>query len=161
MSRGRVVFVLAFTLTASAWIAAQAPRDTMTIDKAVTAYRTDLQSTRADVIRKNVELTTAQAAAFWPLFEQYQREQSFIMDQQMRGIQTYISRGQTLDDAAVLTFMHAHLDRDTKMAELRRNWLSQFMQVLPVKLAVRVMQIDRRLSLAHQAEFASQIPLAQ
>ena len=44
---------------------------------------------------------------------------------------------------------------------MRRRWLSEFQQVIPIKQAVRVMQIDRRISLAHQTEFTAQIPLAK
>ena len=46
------------------------------------------------------------------------------------------------------------------MNALRKKWLGEFNKVLGAKLAVRVMQIDRRLSLAHQLEFATRIPLS-
>jgi hypothetical protein len=45
------------------------------------------------------------------------------------------------------------------MVALRQRRLPEFQKVLPTKLAARAMQIDRRLSLAHQMEFSSQIPL--
>jgi hypothetical protein len=56
--------------------------------------------------------------------------------------------------------MKAHLERDAKMNALRQRWLGEFQKVLPPKLAVRAMQIDRRLSLVAQMEVASRIPLA-
>jgi hypothetical protein len=46
------------------------------------------------------------------------------------------------------------------MDALRQKWLDEFRKVLPTKLAVRAMQIDRRLSLAAQMEVVSRIPLA-
>jgi hypothetical protein len=55
--------------------------------------------------------------------------------------------------------MKAHMDRDAKMNAQRRKWLGEFQKVLPTKLAVRAMQIDRRLSLAAQMEVASQTSL--
>jgi hypothetical protein len=65
-----------------------------------------------------------------------------------------------MDDAAALGLINAHLDRDARMSALRRKWLGNFQKAIGTKLAVRVMQIDRRLSLAHQMEFVSRIPLA-
>jgi Spy/CpxP family protein refolding chaperone len=130
------------------------------IDDVLVAVRSDLQSTRTDVIAKNLTLTPAQAAKFWPLFETYQKAQNAIMDEQLRGIQRYIEDFDTLDDGAALGLITAHFDRDAKMNELRRKWLPQFRSALGTKLAVRVMQIDRRLSLAHQVQFAAKIPLA-
>jgi hypothetical protein len=46
------------------------------------------------------------------------------------------------------------------MNALRQRWLPEFQKVLGTKNAVRVMQIDRRLSMAHQLYFAARIPLA-
>jgi Spy/CpxP family protein refolding chaperone len=163
--RNRVLFNLAVGVlgaSAIAW-AAQQPaqkRDTgPTVDEVLKAVRADLQTGRADIIAKNVTLTSEQAAKFWPVFETYQKEQSAIMDEQIKGLQKYVESYDTLDDAAALALIHAHFDRDTKMSALRQEWLGRFQTVLPTKMAVRVMQIDRRVSLAHQIQFASQIPL--
>ena len=64
-----------------------------------------------------------------------------------------------LDDAGAPALMKAHFDRHAKMNTLRQQWLAEFQTVLPTKLAVRAMQIDRRLGLAAQMEIASRIPL--
>lgn len=130
-----------------------------TVDEVLKEVRADLQGSRADIMAKNMTLTAEQAAKFWPAFDAYQKEQNVIMDAQLKGIQKYVQNSETLDDAGALALMNAHLERDTKMNALRRKWLAQFQKVLPTKLAVRAMQIDRRLSLAAQMEVASQIPL--
>src|SRR5262245_44057718 len=130
------------------------------INEVLEAVRADLQSTRTDVIAKNVTLTSAQAARFWPIFDAYQKEQNVIMDEQLQGIQRYIETADTLDDAGALALINAHLDRDARMVALRQKWLGQFQSAIGTKLAVRVMQIDRRLSLAYQLQHAAKIPLA-
>ena len=131
------------------------------IEDVLTAVRADLQSTRADIIKKNVTLTSAQSANFWPVYESYQKEQNTIMDEQLKGIQRYIETFDSLDDAAALSLIRAHFDRDTRMVAIREKWLPRFQDVLGTKLAVRVMQIDRRLSLTQQLQFTSKIPLAR
>lgn len=129
------------------------------VEEVLKTVRADLQGERADIVAKNVTLTGEQAAKFWPAFNQYQTEQNAIMDEQLKGIQKFVDGYQTLDDAGALALINAHFDRDTRMAALRQKWLGEFQKVLPTKVAVRVMQIDRRLSLVHQIEFASRIPL--
>ena len=160
------VFILAAVVLCTVAISAAARQarpaaKPLSIDEVLTAYRADLQANRADVIRKNVPLTREQADRFWPMFERYEKEQSAIMDAQLRGIQNYILNSETMDDGAALSLAQAHLDRDANMAALRRQWLQEFLTVLPTKLAVRVIQIDRRISLAQQTEFTAQIPLAK
>jgi hypothetical protein len=131
-----------------------------TVDEVLTAVRADLQANRADLMAKNLTLTAEQAAKFWPLYSAYQKEQNVIMDDQLKGIQRYIESFDKLDDAGALGLMQAHLDRDAKMVGLRQKWLGDFQKAVGAKLAVRAMQIDRRLSLAYQLQTVAQIPLA-
>jgi Spy/CpxP family protein refolding chaperone len=148
-----------------AWVVAQQqpakPPAEPSIDQVLQAVRGDLQGQRSDIVAKNISLTAAQAAKFWPMFETYQKEQNVIMDDQMKGIQQYVNNYVKLDDAGALGLITAHFDRDTRMTALRKKWLAEFQATLGAKLAVRVMQIDRRLSLAHQIAFAASIPLAR
>src|SRR5262245_37343088 len=130
------------------------------IDDVLLAVRSDLQATRADIIKKNVTFTDEQAAKFWPIFDAYQKEQNAIMDEQFKGVQRYIESFDSLDDAGALSLINAHLDRDAKMVALRQRWLGRFQEVVGTKLAVRVIQIDRRVSLTQQIQIASKIPLA-
>lgn len=154
-----------FGLSAITWTAAQQPRTEIALSPAIEelllAVRGDLQSERADVMAKNLTLNSDQAAKFWPVYNSYQQAQNAIMDDQLKGIQQFIETSENLDDAAALTFITAHLERDARMGALRQKWLGEFQKVVGTKLAVRVIQIDRRLSLAHQLYFTTRIPLAQ
>jgi Spy/CpxP family protein refolding chaperone len=156
--------VCVFGVMAIAWTAAQQVTPvavtSTTIDEVLEAVRADLQETRADIIAKNITLTSEQAAKFWPIYNAYQKEQNAIMDDQLKGIQRYIENFDNLDDAGALGLIKAHFDRDARMNALRQKWFGDFQKALGTKLAVRVMQIDRRLSLAHQTQFTARIPLA-
>ena len=132
-----------------------------TMEDALREIRADLQNNRTDVMAKNVPLTSAQAAQFWPVFDRYQKEQAAIMDDQLKSVQWFIENFEKADDAAALRLINSHFERDTKMTALRQKWLAEFQKVIGTKLAVRVMQIDRRLSLVHQAFVTSKIPLAR
>lgn len=155
------------SVSALAWSSSRQVRPASTaaapvsIEEALKALRHDLQAGRTDIIARNVSLTPEQAGKFWPVFDKYQKEQSAIMDAQLKGIQQYAEKYESLDDATALALMKAHLDRDQRMVTLRLKWLDEFQKVLPARLAARVMQIDRRISLAHQMDFAAQIPLVQ
>jgi Spy/CpxP family protein refolding chaperone len=163
LPRTVVCVVTSCLLSVSALAVAQQPQTAgaakPTVEEALKALRADLQSSRADVVAKNLTLSAEQAARFWPLFEQYQKEQNVVMDEQLKGIQKYVESYETMDDASAVALMNAHFDRDTKMNALRQKYLGEFQKVLPTKLAVRAIQIDRRLALATQMEISSRIPL--
>jgi hypothetical protein len=127
--------------------------------KALEELRADLQAKRADVLAKNISLSADQAAKFWPLYEKYQAEQNGIVDAQLKGVQEYAANYDKLDDAKALAFIDVQLKRDEAMVALRRKWLPEFQKVVPTTTAVRVIQIDRRLSQAMQVVLSSQLPL--
>ena len=170
MRKSFAIFAAACLIGVSAFVgtAAQAPQPVaasnattpkVNVEEVLKSMRADMQTARADVMAKNLTLTADQAAKFWPVFNQYQKEQNVIMDEQLKGVQKYVESYNTLDDAGALALMTAHLDRDARMNALRTRWLKEFQSVLPVKIAARAMQIDRRLSNVAQLEISSKIPL--
>ena len=162
--RQRLPFILALSalvLSGAAWTRSQQakPVSLTPIEDVLTAVRADLQTSRADIIKRNVTLTSAQAAAFWPLFDSYQTLQNAVMDEQLKSVQRYIETADTVDDAGALALVKGHLDRDAKMVALRQEWLGRFQGAIGTKLAARVIQIDRRISLSQQTQICAKIPL--
>ena len=137
------------------------PASPASVDSVINNFRAEMQKSRADIMAKNLTLSAEQAAKFWPVFDKYQKEQNAIMGAHLKDVAKYAENYKTLDDAAAVAFINAHLDRDAKMTALRKKWLPEFQKVLPTKLAVRAIQIDRRLSLMAQMDLASQLPLVQ
>jgi hypothetical protein len=146
------------TATAAQQIAGPPPAD---IDKTLKDYRADVQVKRADLLAKNITLSAAEAAKFWPLYEKFQAEQSVIMDAQLKGTQEYVSNYDKIDGPQALKFLNSFLTRDENMAALRRKYLPLFQQVLATPMAVRVIQIDRRISLLAQTELSTMLPLVR
>src|SRR4051812_46780008 len=128
-------------------------------DEDMKSFRSDLQEERADIMAKNLTLTSEQAAKFWPVFQQYQKEQDVILDEQLNGVKKYVETADSLDDAGALALLNAHLDSDMRMQVLRKKYLGEFQKVMPGKMAARAIQIDRRLSLAMQTAIVVRIPL--
>ena len=129
------------------------------VDAMLAAVRSDLMATRADTMAKNLTMTAEQATRFWPVYDAYQKEQTVINEEHLKGVQRYIEAFDTLDDAGSLSLIKAHLDRDERMNVLRQKLLLDLQRAVGTKLATRAVQIDRRLSLAFQLEIVSKIPL--
>ena len=162
--RTPLTFIVALCLFGASAVAFQArpaqPSQT-SMDELLQSVRGDLINSHADILAKNMTLTSDQAAKFWPMYANYQKEQGVILDSQIKGIQSFIEKADTLDDATAMTLIKSHFGRDAEMAALRGKWLGEFQKVLGTKLAVRAMQIDRRVSLAQQLQLTAKIPLAQ
>lgn len=150
--------LIALAFAAPAW-SAEPPAPALTQEQIVAEFQKNLQSKRADIMAKGMTLSADQAAKFWPLYEQYQKEQDAIVDGQISATQAYAVRFETLSDADAISYINALLDRDGKMHELRAKWLAKFQTVVPAKVAARAIQLDRRVSQVMQVKVSSQIPL--
>jgi hypothetical protein len=132
------------------------PRNTA---DALVKFREAMQAERADVMAKGLSLSADQAAKFWPLYEQYQKEQNVIIDAQIDAVKKYADHYDTLTDADAVEFVKSLLERDAKMEALRSKWLPKFQTAVPGGTAARAIQLDRRISQVAQAQLSSQIPL--
>jgi Spy/CpxP family protein refolding chaperone len=157
----RILASLALVAISLSAHAQTAPPSAAETTKALEEVRADLQAQRADLLAKNISLTADQASKFWPLYEKYQAEQNKIIDAQLKGVQNYAANYDKLDDASALAFINAELTRDQSMVALRRKWLPEFQKVMPATTAVRVIQIDRRLSQVAQVKMAMSVPLVR
>jgi Spy/CpxP family protein refolding chaperone len=156
----KLLAAMALTLTCPAW-AADPPKaqPAPTQEEIVAEFRNDLMARRADVIAKGLTLTSDQAAKFWPLFDQYQKEQDVIVNAQLEQVKTYADHFQNLSDEDALNYINSLLTRDQEMLELRRKWLAKFQKVVSAKTAARAIQIDRRLSIVTEIRMSQQVPL--
>src|SRR3954468_3564507 len=91
-------------------------------DQVVQQFRTDMMAKRADIMAKGLTLTSDQAAKFWPLFEQYQKDQDVVVNEQIQATKSYADRYKALNDADALAYVKALLVRDQKMVDLRVKW---------------------------------------
>src|SRR6186997_2362041 len=108
----KLLAAMALTLTCPAWSAdppkAQPATQTQpapTQEQIVADFRQDLMAKRADVMAKGLTLTSDQAAKFWPLFEQFEKEQDAVVKGQIEAIESFASRYQDLSDKDALTYV--------------------------------------------------------
>ena len=154
-----IAAVLAFSPLA--YSADPAPAAPPTDEQTVAAFRADLMAKRADIMAKGLTLTADQAAKFWPMFETFQKEQDTIVNQQIQATEQFAQNYQQLSDKDALDYVNALLARDEKMHDLRVKWLAKFQTVLPTKIAVRAIQLDRRLGQVAQVQISQKIPLVR
>jgi len=126
----------------------------------VDQIRADIRAGKSDLIAKNMTLTADEAAAFWPLYKQYEAASRALNDQRFELIKKYVDAGDKADPAIAATWLKTSLKRDLDIAKLRIGWAPKFEKVLPKAKATRFIQIDRALTLLADAKLATLIPLA-
>ena len=162
MRTGAIVpFVLAVLLAVPAQAqtkpAADKPADSMQY------LREKLIADKKAVVAANMTLTEAEAKAFWPLYEEYQKELHKINDQLATLIVTYTKdhgAGKLTNEKA-----RAALDRYIAVEEaelkFKKTFVPKLAKVLPGLKVARYMQLENKIRAIVKYEIAGEVPLAQ
>jgi len=165
--KSTLLAALATAFSFSAWAADPPPKaqpasltqPAPTEEQIVAGFRSELMARRADVMAKGLTLTSEQAAKFWPLFEQFQKEQDLVVQEQIKATDDYAKNYEHLTDEGALAYLNMLLTRDKKMYDMRVKWLARFKEVIPPAMAARAIQLDRRLGNVTQVQLSQRIPL--
>jgi hypothetical protein len=127
-------------------------------DKDVALLRQNLQAESKSLITKNMQLSDSEAAAFWPLYNEYAAEVRKVNDTRFALVKQYakIYKTMTAEEADQLTRLLAEADQT--IISLRVQYLPKFEQALPGTKAALFMQLDRRLDNLFNVQIASQLP---
>jgi len=124
------------------------------------------EKVRADkklLVAANMELSESEAAAFWPVYEAYQKEIADLNQRTLKAIETYAdvyNQGTVPDDVAKKLLDEA-LDIDADEVDLRKSYVPKFSKVLPAAKVARYYQIESKIRAAIKYEIASGIPLVK
>jgi hypothetical protein len=129
------------------------------IDKAVEVLRKDARAGKADILGKTMALDSTQAAAFWPIYKQYEAERKAIGDDRVAVIQDLAEHFDSLNDAKAQGLLERSFAIEDKRVALQRKYKDEMLKVLPAKTVARFFQIDSRLNHLIDLGIASQIPL--
>ena len=121
--------------------------------------RHDLRRQKQKLIAENLPMTESEAVKFWPIYQKYSDELKEINDEKFSMLHTYAQKWQSMSNDDSLIFMRRWLEVDEKVVQLRSKYLLLVKDALPGKKAATFFQLDERISMMIDLEFASQLPL--
>ena len=115
------------------------------------------------LVANNMDLTDSEAKAFWPVYEQYQKDLRAINLRIGKLIETYAAdyRANALTDEKAKKLTDEYVAIEKAEAGLKESYVPKLSKVLPLKKMARYMQIENKIRAAVKYELAGQIPLVQ
>jgi hypothetical protein len=152
----------AWALVVPAAYAQAASKDDLTVtDQDIKLLRKDLRSEKKQLIATHLKLTDAEAAKFWPLYDQYSAEMAKLGDQKYALIKEYAQNFGSLTDEQAQSLTKPSLGLDEAIAQLRIKFVPIINSVLLGTKTATFFQLDRRITGLIDLQVASQIPLVQ
>jgi len=136
-------------------MAQEKPADNMDI------VREKIQSDKKLFIAENMNLTESEAKAFWPVYENYQKDLSKLVDKAVKLIDNYAANYETMTEEAAKELINGYLAIEGERVTLMKSFLPKFRKVLPEKKVARYYQLENKIDAVVNFGLAKQIPLVK
>ena len=116
---------------------------------------------RIQIVRDELILTDAEAAAFWPLYARYRQDIDAIQDDYAGMIAEYVERydrGEFSDEYAV-ELMDNFFSIKRGLLDVQEKYLPEFRDVLPALKVARLFQLENKINAEIDAQLAVVVPL--
>jgi hypothetical protein len=123
--------------------------------------RSDLKASKRTLIKESMQLDKNQAAAFWPLYNQYDVEQTKLGDQKLVLIQDYAHDFLTMTDAKADQLAHRAMEIDDQRLALRKKYYDLLKKALPTVLVVRFFQLENQVQSIVDLQIAANLPIIE
>ena len=127
-------------------------------DSKVEVIRADMRADKTTIITAAMNFSDKDAAAFWPIYRQYDRERSAMEDTRVAVIKAYTEKYPNLTDADAKGMTERMFDCDSRLAALKKTYFKKLNKVLPALTVTKFFQLDRRIDLMIDMKVESSLP---
>jgi Spy/CpxP family protein refolding chaperone len=139
---------------AAATVAAQTVKETLDVT------RQAVETQRRVLVSGALPLTDAEAKAFWPLYDDYEKQRRPIDERANRLVADFVAAAAGLSDTQARAMLAEALEVDEARLRLRRDFMGRMGRAIPPRKLVRFFQIENKLDSVVRADISRQIPLA-
>ena len=140
-------------------VGAAEPGPTATGEADLQVLLDTIRANRRALIGVNLNLTSEEAAKFWPIYDRYQQEISALGDRLVAIIEDYSAHFRDLSNDKALQLVEDYLAAEADRLKVRRAYLGEFTKILPGLTVARLYQIENKMDAVIRYELAATIPV--
>ncbi len=118
-----------------------------------------IRANRKALVAVNLDLSSEEAAKFWPVYDRYQNEVSAIGDKVVAIVEEYTTTFRGLSNDKAMQLMESYLAAEAERLQVRRTYLPEFAKILPGRTVARFYQIENKMDAVLRYDLASTIPV--
>jgi hypothetical protein len=127
----------------------------------IALLKSDVKSRKAGFIREGLRLSEKEAAAFWPIYKDYEADLKRVDDSRRQLIQDLMDNYDTMTDDRAKELIKRKLATEGQKVEVKRAYLKRFEKILPGKTLARFLQLEYRFGLLIDLKNTADIPLIE
>ena len=127
----------------------------------VRLLRTDLKAKKQQIIKEAMQLDDPQAAAFWPIYRDYDAEQTKLGDEKLAIVQDYAQNFLSMNNEKADQLAQRVIALDDQRIALKKKYYALMKKALPAVVAVRFFQVENQIQLLVDLQIASNLPIIE
>ncbi|HEY6301786.1 MAG TPA: hypothetical protein VIX14_01860 [Terriglobales bacterium] len=127
----------------------------------VRLLRSDLKAAREQIIKETMQLNDQQAAAFWPVYRDYNAEQTKLGDEKLAIVQDYAQNFLSMSNEKADQLAQKVMVLDDQRLALKKKYYELMKKSLPTVLVVRFFQVENQIQLLVDLQIASNLPIIE
>ena len=131
-----------------------------TVKETLDVTRQAVESQRRVLVSGALPLTDAEADAFWPLYDAYEKERRPLDERANTLVAEFLAGASSLTDSQAKAMVEEALGIEEGKLRVRRGYLGRMLKAIPSRKVARFFQIDNKLDAVVRADISKQIPLA-
>ena len=121
--------------------------------------RADLLAEKAKIVVNNMHFTEAEKDAFWPVYQQYQKELGKLGNEKVALIKDYAAHFETVDDAKAKELTTRVMALEEQRLQIIKKYIDEFSKVLPAKQVARFFQLELLMQRMIDLQVSESLPL--
>jgi hypothetical protein len=161
MIHASVLHMTAFVMLAfTPFCSAQTERSN--VDSGYTVTAAEMRASREAFVRSAMDFSSKEAAAFWPIYWQYESERSTLDECRATVVKEYAEKYLTLSNENAMAMADKIFDCDSRLTAVKKKYFKKFSKVLPAYTVTKFFQVEHRVDLVMEMRIqASLLPRAQ
>jgi len=123
-------------------------------DQDIQLLKSNIRSQKKQIVAANMDLTDAEAEKFWPVYDRYAADLGKIYDRKIALLQEYLENYDSMSGDQSEGYLRERAAVEEDVMQLRLKYLPEFRKVLSGRETALFYQIDWRLDLIVNLQFA-------
>lgn len=118
------------------------------------------QAQHRTIVSDNLNLTSAQSAPFWKIYDEYEQERKSIGEKKIELLKKFVANIDSNNATTAASVINGTIDNQMDYLKLQKKYFKRISKEISPMVAARFMQIEQTINARISSEILSELPLA-
>lgn len=131
------------------------------LERYVELVRSDLKKERVQLVGQAMDFSAEEAALFWPIYSEYEKEFTALGDERLILIGDYSAHYSSMTGEKAKELAARALDLEEKRTALKRRYVEKVEAAISPVVAARFLQVENQINTLLDLQISQRLPLIQ